>query len=60
MKKKLKLSDLQVRSFVTEVKPEQVKGGEPDKETLYSCLQYITCDFVRCYFATKGVVCTTA
>jgi hypothetical protein len=55
MKKKLKLNDLQVKSFVTEVEKSEVKGGAQD--TLYSCLAYITCDIVKCYLTTQANNC---
>ena len=47
MKKKLKLNDIEVKSFVTKLnhnKQEAINGGAKDlKETMYSCLQYISC-----------------
>ncbi len=52
MKKKLKLNDLKVQSFVTsDIAADQIKGGTGG-ETAYSCLAYITCDVVGCV-ATK-------
>lgn len=56
--KKKKLSELKVTSFVTDVNASEVKGGAPDKETLYSCLAYVTCDFVKCYLTTQGNLCS--
>lgn len=48
MKKKLKLNDLRVQSFVTsDIAAENIKGGN-GPETVYSCLAYITCDVVGC------------
>lgn len=55
MKKKLKISQIQVKSFVTEVEPAKIQGG--GTETMYSCLDYVTCDAVRCYLTTQGPVC---
>ncbi|MGB0167377.1 MAG: pinensin family lanthipeptide, partial [Luteibaculum sp.] len=50
MKKKLKLNDVKVNSFVTELeksKANSVKGGKPElPETFYSCLAYVTCDVI--------------
>ncbi len=51
MKKKLKLKDLTVQSFVTEVRSDEVKGGTA--QTIYSCLDYVTCDIVRCYLSLE-------
>jgi len=51
MKKKLNLKDLTVQSFVTEVKLDEVKGGTA--QTIYSCLDYVTCDIVRCYLSLE-------
>lgn len=58
MKKKLKLNDLQVKSFVTEANASQIRGGGPE-ETLYSCLEYISCDIVGCVATKYGNQCYT-
>lgn len=58
MKKKLKISDLKVKSFVTNINAAEsrnIKGEGSvavNDETLYSCYAYITCDVVYC--ATNG------
>ncbi|HEX4888465.1 MAG TPA: pinensin family lanthipeptide [Luteibaculaceae bacterium] len=61
MKKKLKLDDLKVKSFVTsELNANQIKGGAPElPETFYSCLAYITCDVVGCVVTNYGNQCYT-
>ncbi len=57
MKKKLKIDELKVKSFVTSIEADRsnLKGkgsvGVND-ETLYSCYMYVTCDVVHC--ATNG------
>ncbi len=56
MKKKLNLTDLKVKSFVTEMNTEQVKGGA-FPETHYSCLKFITCDLVKCFVTTQSPNC---
>jgi len=56
MKKKLNLNDLKVKSFVTEMSSNQVKGGAVP-ETHYSCLKFITCDIVKCYLTTQSPNC---
>lgn len=58
MKKKLKLSELQVKSFVTATNADQIKGGGPE-DTLYSCLAYISCDIVGCVATKYGDHCYT-
>jgi len=57
MKKKLKLNDLSIKSFVTEVSGENLKGGTGD--TMYSCLAYVTCHVVACYVTSKAPQCVT-
>ncbi len=57
MKKKLNLKDLSVKSFVTEVNANHLKGGTGD--TMYSCLAYVTCDVVKCYVTTQANQCAT-
>ena len=50
MKKKLKLSEVKVASFVTELdksKSNDIKGQRGTKdclETMFSCLHYVSCD----------------
>ncbi len=52
MKKKIQLNELKVKSFVTELNPKKkdaVNGGKRDlMETMYSCLQYISCHMTDC------------
>lgn len=50
MKKKLQLSQLKVSSFVTELDGNQSKNlkGKGTRETLFSCLDYISCNPVDC------------
>ncbi len=58
MKKKLKLNDLKVQSFITSEKnTENIKGGS--LETNYSCLKFITCDLVACVVSRQGDICPT-
>jgi hypothetical protein len=54
MKKKINLTDLKVKSFITEVDKAAVKGGADDK-TRY----FITCGFLECVLTTEGNRCTT-
>lgn len=56
MKKKLKLNDLKVQSFVT-ADAENIKGGTG--ETMYSCLAYVTCNVVGCVLTQYGNHCYT-
>lgn len=67
MKKKLKLNDLKVQSFVTSSDTTKVIGGESYKtvcadtdtlQTMYSCLAYITCNVVACAVNSNYVACT--
>lgn len=49
MKKKLKLNDVKVKSFVTELNKdakENVNGG--GRETMYSCMAYVSCYITDC------------
>ncbi len=54
MKKKIKLEEIAVKSFVTKVSDHQVKGGGesrlcPDNYmTNFSCYQYISCNPAAC------------
>ena len=48
MKKKINLTDLQVKSFVTEVNAKKVKGGGGNLDTVYSCMAYISCNILQC------------
>ena len=57
MKKKLKLNDLSVKSFVTEADAANLKGGTGD--TLYSCLAFVTCAIPFCYLNSNNTVCDT-
>ncbi|HEX4888116.1 MAG TPA: pinensin family lanthipeptide [Luteibaculaceae bacterium] len=61
MKKKLKLDDLKVKSFVTsELNANQIKGGAQElPDTFYSCLAYVTCDVVGCVNTKYGDRCYT-
>ncbi len=57
MKKKISLNQIEVKSFVTNLEKDQQKhikgkGGLP--ETMYSCLDYITCDIVNCYLDVEA------
>ncbi len=56
MKKKLKLSDLSVKSFVTEVTNQATlkAGADPTKSR-----EFITCGFLECVVTTEGNRCTT-
>jgi len=54
---KKNLNDLSIKSFVTEVSSDHLKGG--GGETMYSCLEYITCDIVKCYATTQANQCVT-
>ncbi|TXC85234.1 pinensin family lanthipeptide [Luteibaculum oceani] len=60
MKKKLKINDLKVKSFVTNLeasKMKSIKGQgsvSVNDETMYSCYAYVTCDIVYC--ATNGTI----
>ncbi|HEX4888114.1 MAG TPA: hypothetical protein VFV37_08715 [Luteibaculaceae bacterium] len=45
MKKNIKLSDLKIKSFITH--PDKIKGGDP-RDTLYSCLDYVSCRIEQC------------
>ncbi|MES2629063.1 MAG: pinensin family lanthipeptide [Bacteroidota bacterium] len=54
MKKRLKLNDVKVQSFVTS-ETEQIKGGI--LETAYSCLAYISCDVAGCLVTRYGDNC---
>lgn len=50
MKKKLKLNDVKVKSFVTELNKDKsaaINGGKIP-ETMYSCLAYVSCHIVDC------------
>ena len=57
MKKKLKLNDLSVKSFVTEADAANLKGGTGD--TLYSCMAFITCAIPFCYLNSNNAGCDT-
>lgn len=56
MKKKLKLNDLSVKSFVTEVANQAnlKAGADPNKSR-----EFITCGFLECVVTTEGNRCTT-
>lgn len=55
MKKKLKLNDLKVQSFITTEAADKLKGGS--LETNYSCLRFATCDIVACVLTQQGTLC---
>ncbi|MGB0167376.1 MAG: pinensin family lanthipeptide [Luteibaculum sp.] len=53
MNKKLKIKDLEVKSFVTEISGQKLSnlkgGGLPySKETCASCLAYVSCYITDC------------
>lgn len=51
MKKKLKLDELKVQSFITKVdndSAKNVKGAGINKETWASCLAYVSCYMTDC------------
>ncbi|MES2629062.1 MAG: pinensin family lanthipeptide [Bacteroidota bacterium] len=56
MNKKLKLNQIQVRSFRTS-EAESIKGGL--LETHYSCLKILTCDLAACAVSLQGNICPT-
>lgn len=55
MKKKLKLNDLKVQSFVT-AEANKVKGGTL-QQTYASCLAYISCHPLECILSNNGPLC---
>jgi len=57
MKKKLSLKNLSVKSFVTEINTQQVKGGGGLDDTLYSCMAYISCNILQCVATVNGNGC---
>jgi len=56
MKKKLKLAELSVKSFLTEVGSQAnlKAGADPTKSR-----EFITCGFLECVVTTEGNRCTT-
>lgn len=52
MKKKLKLNELKVQSFVT-AEAKTIKGGA----TEISCLAFISCHVLQCVISEYGAVC---
>lgn len=56
MKKKLKLNDLKVQSFVT-ADASTVKGGTVASAN--SCLAFVTCNIVGCVVTQYGEHCLT-
>ncbi|WP_170226970.1 pinensin family lanthipeptide [Luteibaculum oceani] len=50
MNKKLKLSEVKVASFVTELNAKESKElkGKGSRETMFSCLDYISCNPLDC------------
>ncbi len=57
MKKKLKLSEVKVQSFVTsEIAADKIKGGTL-QNTAFSCLAYISCNPLACIVSNNGPVC---
>ncbi len=58
MKKKLRLNDLKVQSFVTEQNGKNVNGGGSRIEaTEFSCYDYISCGKVECYIHSNANEC---
>ncbi|MGB0165932.1 MAG: pinensin family lanthipeptide [Luteibaculum sp.] len=57
MKKKLKLSQLEVKSFVTNSDAEQIKGGKDYKNTDLSCYRYVSCFEIQCLTRDGGKLC---
>ncbi len=56
MKKKLKLNDLQVKSFVTKLdQQDNIKAGADNTKSR----EFITCGFLECVVTTVGNNCTT-
>lgn len=63
MKKKLRIDQLRVQSFVTS--EDRITGGgtlanctpDPDLQTAYSCLAYITCHAVNCALNSQYQFC---
>ncbi|WP_170226967.1 pinensin family lanthipeptide [Luteibaculum oceani] len=50
MKKKLKLNQVSVKSFVTELDKDAKKevNGGGTRETMYSCMAYVSCYITDC------------
>jgi hypothetical protein len=63
MKKKLRLDDLQVKSFVTSEEAAAVKGGNTDTDYAdtfaytFSCYDFFTCNQVHCIRKSYGYLC---
>lgn len=58
MKKKLKLNDLKVKSFVTDVADKSdVKGGQKGGPTELSCYRYVSCFQFQCITRDEGKFC---
>lgn len=57
MGKKLKISDLKVKSFVTDVNEANVKGGKGPNHTEFSCYRYMSCFEFQCFTRDDGKFC---
>lgn len=57
MGKKLKINDLKVKSFVTDVNQADIKGGKDHHHTEFSCYRYVSCFEFQCFTRNDGKYC---